>query len=215
MPDSHTNHKDGEADRTQSRFNEPGEDVKFEVSSELISAHIEEDDFEQKRQPGVLLKILRTSFLILLIAAILTTGGIYVWLNNLGVFNVEYQLKAALQTQTQRDNSIVFDRNGGKIGEFFTKYHLYIPFNEIPKPMIQAILAVEDRNFFQHEGIDILAILRAAKSSFSEGEYSQGASTITQQVVRNLFLSREKTLNRKVKEIAIALQLERMISRME
>ncbi len=138
---------------------------------------------------------------------------VYFWLSGLGVFTVsESQLSLITQTQ-QADNSLVFDRRGNKIGEFFTEYHHFFPYDEIPIRMVQAILAVEDRSFFKHMGFDPRGILRALVVSLRDKGYSQGASTLTQQLVRHFLLSTEKSLNRKVKEIALAYQLEKRLSK--
>src|SRR5690606_37898536 len=113
------------------------------------------------------------------------------------------KLKVLIEKKYQ-DNSVVFDRDGEKIGEFFNSYHVYVPYKEIPKHMRQAILAIEDRNFFTHKGIDPRGILRAALSYLKQGSPSQGASTITQQIVRNFVLTPEKTIQRKLLEMRYA-----------
>ena len=83
--------------------------------------------------------------------------------------------------------------------------HRRIPkkIDEIPQQLKNAFLAIEDSRFYQHFGIDPIGIMRAASVSFATGRKAQGASTITQQVARNFFLSNEKTYTRKIKEIVI------------
>ncbi len=85
---------------------------------------------------------------------------------------------------------------------------IWVPLAEIPRPVVDAVLAAEDRRFFQHRGVDLLAVLRAARTNLRYGEVRQGGSTITQQLVRTLFLSPKRTWSRKVRESAIALILE-------
>lgn len=111
------------------------------------------------------------------------------------------------------NNTQIFDGNGILISEQFNDYHIYTPFNDIPPKMIEAIIAIEDRKFWNHPGIDIFAILRASKSLIQTGDVSQGASTITQQVVKNLVLSNEKTISRKLREIVLSLYLETVLSK--
>lgn len=120
-----------------------------------------------------------------------------------------------IQDWRPRDNSIILDRNGKVISEQFNEYHVYIPYEEIPKKMIDAIIAIEDRKFWEHTGIDIYSILRAAKTHLNprHSGLKQGASTITQQVVKNLLLSNEKTITRKIREVVLSLYIEKVITK--
>lgn len=109
--------------------------------------------------------------------------------------------------------SKVFDRNGKKIGEFFREKRVLIPFDKIPKNVVNAFLAAEDDSFYSHSGVNYIAILRAAVANFRAGRTVQGASTITQQVARSLLLTNEKTITRKVKEALLAHEMERHLSK--
>ena len=92
----------------------------------------------------------------------------------------------------------------------------YLEYDAIPKYCIDAMLATEDRKFYEHSGYDIYAILRAAKAYIeNEGEIRQGGSTITQQLARTVYLSNEKTVERKVKEIFVAVGLEKKYTKNE
>ena len=82
------------------------------------------------------------------------------------------------------------------------------PLEEFPRTVVDAVLVAEDRRFFQHRGIDVLAVFRAAAANARRGEIRQGASTITQQLARTLFLARERAWGRKLREAALALVLE-------
>jgi len=90
-----------------------------------------------------------------------------------------------------------------------------IPFNEFPASLVNAIVAIEDRRFFQHSGVDYLRILKAAYIDIRSGKVQQGASTLTQQLARNLFLSPQRTLKRKLEETLVAFQMERRLSKQE
>ena len=85
--------------------------------------------------------------------------------------------------------------------------------DEIPEELQNAVIAIEDERFWLHNGVDVRAILRAVRVNASSGGVSQGGSTITQQLVKNLFLGREQTLERKIQEAALAIQLERRYSK--
>lgn len=108
----------------------------------------------------------------------------------------------------------IYDRNGEKIANVFSKKHrYYAPFEEIPPRAIEALVAIEDTTFFEHPGINIDAIFRAALKVIRAGKAVEGASTITQQLVKNKLLTREKKLSRKIKEAIFALKLERHLSK--
>ena len=130
------------------------------------------------------------------------------WLYSLGIFSYSENDLKAITEYVPMDNSVVYDKDGQKIGELFSSYYIFTPLNEIPETMIQAVVAIEDRRFETHLGIDPVAIFRALITVLREKKMSQGASTITQQLVRNILLSREKTIERKIKEIALSLMLE-------
>ena len=110
--------------------------------------------------------------------------------------------------------SRVFDRNGQPIGEFFEFRRELTPLSEIPEVVIQAFLAAEDDTFYEHAGVDYVSILRAAWANLrAGGEKVQGASTITQQMVKQLLLSPERTYKRKVRELILARRIEQRFSK--
>ena len=108
----------------------------------------------------------------------------------------------------------VFSKEGSLIAEFGEERRDYIPINQVPQKMINAILAIEDRRFFEHPGIDFIGIARAAIRNIT-GQSHEGASTITMQVARNFFLSSEKTFKRKINEILLAIKIEKNLSKEE
>jgi penicillin-binding protein 1A len=109
--------------------------------------------------------------------------------------------------------SQVYDRNGKKIGEFSRERRVLLPYKEIPKDLVHAFLAAEDDQFFQHKGINYIAILRATFANMRAGRTVQGGSTITQQVAKTLLLSSEKTILRKVKDALLAIEMEEHLSK--
>ncbi len=112
--------------------------------------------------------------------------------------------------------SVTFlDRNGQEIGKRGILFSDSVPLEEIPDHLIKAILATEDRRFFDHFGIDVFGTIRAIVANAQAGETVQGGSSLTQQLAKNLFLSSERSLNRKIKEAFIALWLEARLTKKE
>ncbi len=109
----------------------------------------------------------------------------------------------------------VFSAEGMLIGEFGEERRELIKIDEVPDLMKKAILAAEDDRFYEHGGVDYIGVLRAAFSNFVSGGVKQGASTITMQVARNFFLSKEKTLTRKFNEMLLAFKIEHNLSKDE
>ena len=166
-----------------------------------------------KRKNSLLSKLFRISVATLIICCIGLIAGLGAWLNSIGVFNLNKNNLSAIVQYKHYDNSIVFDNEDQKIGEFFSYYHIFVPYNEIPKEMIQALISVEDRNFFNHPGFDLKGIIRAVVSRIRGSKLKQGASTLTQQLVRNFILTKDRTMERKVKEIVLSLYLEQNVSK--
>ncbi len=106
----------------------------------------------------------------------------------------------------------VFSAEGDLIGEFGEERRHLTPIAQVPKIMIDAVLAIEDARFFQHGGVDYKGVLRAALANLGRIK-SQGASTITMQVARNVYLSSEKTYTRKIYEILLTFKLEHMLTK--
>ncbi len=107
----------------------------------------------------------------------------------------------------------IYSAEGLLIGEFGEERRDFVKINETPTHLKQAILAAEDDRFYQHGGVDYIGILRAAYSNFNGGGALQGASTITMQVARNFFLTKEKTLTRKFSEALLAFKIEHSLSK--
>ncbi len=109
----------------------------------------------------------------------------------------------------------VFSRDGLLMAEFGAERRRPVPYAEIPSQLVNAFLATEDSRFFEHEGVDLIGLGRAALSFMQTGERSQGGSTITMQVARNYYLSPEKTFRRKLAELLLSLHIERTLSKEE
>lgn len=109
----------------------------------------------------------------------------------------------------------IYSQDNELISQYGEQRRTPVSIEQMPQPLIDAFLATEDARFYEHPGIDPVGIVRAAMVWLSTGEKRQGASTITQQVARNFFLTREKTIVRKVKEIFLALHIEKQLSKNE
>ena len=110
--------------------------------------------------------------------------------------------------------TVIYDKNGKKIANIFEKEHrYYAPFDEIPARVVEALLAIEDTSFFEHSGVNFDAIFRALLKDIKARKMVEGASTITQQLVKNELLSREKKLSRKIKELIYSMKLEHYLTK--
>jgi penicillin-binding protein 1A len=107
----------------------------------------------------------------------------------------------------------VYSADGRLIGEFGEERRAVVKISQVPTPLIGAIVAAEDERFYQHRGVDYIGVARAAISNFVSGGVRQGASTITMQVARNFFLSKERTLTRKFNEVLLAFKIEANLSK--
>jgi penicillin-binding protein 1A len=115
-----------------------------------------------------------------------------------------------------RQNSITFvDSDGEIIGARGPYYGRRAPLTELPEHVPQAFLAIEDRRFYSHTGVDRMAVVRALLANLRAGETVQGGSTISQQLARNLFLTQRQTLNRKLREMVLASRIERRLTKDE
>lgn len=128
-----------------------------------------------------------------------------------------YVWSSTEDTFRQYQTSIFFDRKGEVISTLSGERELYyVKYEDIPTNVIDAIVTIEDKRYFQHEGVDFIANVRAAVALIqNEGKVTQGASTITQQLARNIFLTNEVTMERKIKEIFIASEMEKKYTKQQ
>jgi penicillin-binding protein 1A len=109
----------------------------------------------------------------------------------------------------------VLDRNGVLIGEIFSERRTFVAYEDIPAHVENAFLAAEDADFYRHEGMDYIGMVRALVANVRARSLRQGASTITQQVVKNFLLSPERTFERKVQELILARRIEELLDKSE
>jgi len=111
-------------------------------------------------------------------------------------------------------SSVVLDKNGDQIAYIFKdKHRLYAKYEEMPEKLVYALVAIEDSGFFEHQGISPEAILRAIFKDIQAGSFVEGGSTLTQQLIKNTYLTSEKTLGRKIKEAVLALKIEKSLTK--
>ncbi len=133
----------------------------------------------------------------------------------LGLWNKDLPRVESLSHYHPNVVTQVFDIDNRIIGEFYTERRQVLKRNEIPQHVIDSLLAAEDLDFYSHSGFDFLGILRAAIKNMASFKISQGGSTLTQQMARMLFLSNERTFNRKIKEALLTIKIERSYSKDE
>ena len=111
--------------------------------------------------------------------------------------------------------TVIYDRHGEILGELYKNRRYVVPLDQIPEHVQNAFIAAEDANFWQHQGVDYMGIVRAVLRNAAQGKKAQGASTITQQVARNFefLLSKEKTYERKIREILLAQRMEQVFDK--
>ncbi|MCW5588968.1 MAG: penicillin-binding protein 1A [Legionellales bacterium] len=130
-------------------------------------------------------------------------------------FYMQYKLPdvAVLKDMHLQVPMKIYTSDGKLIAEFGEKRRIPVELPQIPKLLQEAFLSTEDQRFYEHSGVDFIGLIRAAKQLFLTGRKEQGASTITMQVARNFFLSREKTYSRKFNEILLALRIDHEFSK--
>ena len=180
---------------------------------------------KQKRQKnpveraiGIVLKII-----IALLLAIVVIGGVLIYMKyGKKLIAMESDAKkivskSTMETFRQNETSIVYDANGNIMSKLKGEKDVYyIKYNDIPQVAVDAITSIEDKNFFKHKGYDLKAIIRAGVAYIkNKGVITQGGSTITQQLARNIFLSFEESWQRKAREIFIAIELEKKYTKKE
>jgi len=163
---------------------------------------------KQPEEKSGLKKIITTALLMLLVfGPILYIGSI--------ALNLTYDTSKLVDYQP-KVSSRIYDVNGEKIANVFEGRHrFFAPFEEIPPRMIEALLAIEDTSFFEHGGINYDAIFRAIIKDIKAMAMVEGASTLTQQLVKNTLLSREKKISRKIKELILSYKIEAELTKVE
>src|SRR5256884_1518208 len=146
----------------------------------------------------------------------ISTGVLAVFAGGLAayIFSLVADLKAQARTfdldklEQMESPSVILDRKGKIFGQIYVENRETVPYDQLPRDLINAVVAVEDAKFYQHHGYDLLGIIRAALKNLTAGQVRQGASTITQQLARNSFSLKERTYRRKLLEVFLARRIE-------
>ena len=154
-------------------------------------------------------KLIFSSLLTLVILGCVAAGLLYAHIKS-DLPNVDSLKTVELQQPMQ-----IYTADGKLIGEVGEQRRIPVKLENVPQQLINAILATEDSRFYEHHGLDPVGIVRALSVAISKGGASQGASTITQQLARNFFLTPEKTIIRKAKEAVLAIDIENTLSKNE
>jgi 1A family penicillin-binding protein len=144
---------------------------------------------------------------LLVLAAGALGFGIYFWYLS-SVLNAEAGTFDLSKLEQMESASVILDRNDKIFGQIYVENRETVPYEQLPRDLINAVVAVEDNKFYQHGGYDISGIIRAALKNFTAGHVRQGASTITQQLARNSFSLKERTFRRKLLEIFLSKRIE-------
>ncbi|CZE51210.1 transglycosylase domain-containing protein [Campylobacter geochelonis] len=146
------------------------------------------------------------SFFVMCVFAV---GGVFMYFYS----EVKYDMDSIVNYHPTLTTQI-YDRNDKLIANVFEgENRVYVTYEEIPGRVIEALVAIEDTNFFEHKGINLEAIFRAIIKDIETMSFAQGASTITQQLIKNVALSNEKKIDRKIKEFILAMKLENELSK--
>ena len=158
------------------------------------------------------MKFVKYLFILAVCCILLGAGSIY------GLYKyIEPQLPdvATLKDVRLQIPMQVYSADGELIAQYGEKRRIPLTLSQIPPVMVKAFIATEDSRFYEHHGVDPVGIFRAASVALFSGHASQGASTITQQLARNFFLSPERTLMRKIKEVFLAIRIEQLLTKDE
>ncbi|NOX34903.1 MAG: penicillin-binding protein 1A [Deltaproteobacteria bacterium] len=136
------------------------------------------------------------------------TGAFFSLVHDLPQINSLKQFKPSSVTN-------VFSADHKILARFYIEKRFPVPIEKIPENLINGIVTIEDRNFYTHSGVNLKAIVRAVIHDLKAGSFKQGASTLTQQLAKTLFLTSEKSVTRKIKEAILALQIERRYTKNE
>jgi len=142
-----------------------------------------------------------------IIAALAVAFAVYI---SILVADLETQARSfdLNKLEQMESTSVILDRKGKIFGQIYVENRETVPYDQLPRDLINAVVAVEDAKFYQHHGYDLLGIIRAALKNLTAGHVRQGASTITQQLARNSFSLKEKTFRRKLLEVFLARRIE-------
>src|SRR5438309_4783842 len=140
--------------------------------------------------------------------AMLLVGGLVYVFYLTAVLSAEATSFDLSKLEQMESASVILDRNGKIFGQIYVENRETVPYDHLPRDLVNAVVAIEDNKFYQHHGYDLMGIIRAALKNFTAGHVRQGASTITQQLARNSFQLKERTFRRKILEVFLSRRIE-------
>ena len=167
---------------------------------------------EKKKPKNIFISFVKWFFILIFLLGLMSAAGLFL------LYNYLTQDLPKIDTLNDYKPPIittVFSDDGRKIGEFFKERRIVIPLDEMPDILINAFISAEDSSFWEHSGIDLSSIFRAALKNFQAGAIVQGGSTITQQVTKTFLLTPERTYTRKLKEAILAYRIEKNFTKNE
>ena len=159
------------------------------------------------------LRFLKITLISLVIVAIFIISGVFYFLWK---YSSELPSYEKITNYSPSLSSRIYSSDGLLLKSYFIEERIFIPIDRIPKKIKEAFISAEDKKFYHHRGIDLIAIFRAFVTnilSYNNNKRVVGASTITQQVVKNLLLSNELSYERKIKEIILAIRIENILTK--
>jgi penicillin-binding protein 1A len=165
-----------------------------------------DQDRRPRRRRSLVKKLLGPFLIVILIGAAAAAGMVWYLMQDLPSLAGLHEYQPSLVTR-------VYSVDQQVIGQFFVERRILVPLDKIPRHLVNVVIALEDARFFEHRGLDFVGIARAAVTNLLSGRIRQGASTITQQLARSLFLSPKRDFKRKVKEALLAIEMEQMLGK--
>ena len=165
--------------------------------------------YNEIKMNRIIKKIFVLALSFLLLSSILVFITLWIFSNNIPDYKFLKNYKPPVSSK-------VYSGKGDLVADFSSEKRIFIPYNSIPKNVINSFLSAEDKNFFSHPGVDAKGVVRAFINNIKNilsSKRLEGASTITQQVAKNFLLTNEVSLNRKIKEAILALRIERALSK--
>ncbi len=169
-------------------------------------------DFSAKAKKETLLRWIKIAtgfFFILLFLGVAVIGGVITY------FSQDLPALDSAGAYAPSQATRIYSDTNQVIGQYYVEKRIFVPFEKMPQHLIQAILAVEDARFYEHQGFDPIRMTKALLKNLESGRIRQGASTITQQVTRALFLTPERTLGRKIRELILSRKMELLLTKDE
>jgi len=187
-------------------------DQEAEEDNEEETAHEEPEliDEKPKKKTGLFKKIVLFTFLFFFICGLAGVGGVSLWMYKL---SKELPATVDLVDYKYKMPTIIYDREGEILAEMGDERRYPVSLEDMSKYMPMAVVSVEDSRFYDHGGVDLMGIMRAFVTNIKAGRLVEGGSTLTQQLVKNIYLTPEKKLRRKVKEAILAYRIDKNLGK--